>query len=219
MASINTAALLILLQLSGNGLDAFAPSSLGVGRAIRPIRVSQRFVATEPAAIEKTADDDDDAPDHMPELQDIAPTYAAFSANTAFERYKSDHANSLSANKQYWNKRATDLLTWDHYPFDENNCDGIMTGGFEHGDVAWFAGAKLNVCANAIDRHVQNGKANDVAMIWEGDEPDQVLKFTYADMQRKVSEIANALKSQGVKKGDVVTIYMPMSKSPWFAKR
>jgi acetyl-CoA synthetase len=68
----------------------------------------------------------------------------------------------------------------------------------------------MNVCANAIDRHVQSGKANDVAMIWEGDEPDQVLKFTYSDMQRKVSSIANALKSQGVKKGDVVTIYMPM---------
>ena len=103
-----------------------------------------------------------------------------------------------------------DLLTWDHYPYDENNCDGIMTGGFEHGDVAWFPGAKMNICANAIDRHVQNGKANDIAMIWEGDEPGDVINFTYADMQRKVSEIANALKSQGVKKGDVVTIYMPM---------
>ncbi len=85
-----------------------------------------------------------------------------------------------------------------------------MTGGFEFGDVAWFPGAKLNICSNAIDWHVQRGKAQDVAMIWEGDEPDQVLRFTYADMLRKVSEIANAMKSQGVKKGDVVTIYMPM---------
>lgn len=76
---------------------------------------------------------------------------------------------------------------------------------------AWFNGAKLNMCYNAIDRHVLNpATANKVAMIWEGDEPSQVLKFTYADLQRKVSEIANALKAQGVKKGDVVTIYMPM---------
>ena len=76
---------------------------------------------------------------------------------------------------------------------------------------AWFNGAKLNMCYNAIDRHVLNpSTANKVAMIWEGDEPSQVLKFTYADLQRKVSEIANALKAQGVKKGDVVTIYMPM---------
>ena len=140
----------------------------------------------------------------------MQPTYDAKSKNTSLERYKSDYAYSLSENKKYWNKRAMDLLTWDHYPYDENNCDGIMTGGFEHGDVAWFPGAKMNICANAIDRHVQNGKANDVAMIWEGDEPGDVINFTYADMQRKVSEIANALKSQGVKKGDVVTIYMPM---------
>mmetsp|Transcript_12275 Transcript_12275/g.26416 ORF Transcript_12275/g.26416 Transcript_12275/m.26416 type:complete len:748 (+) Transcript_12275:78-2321(+) len=217
MAFINKVALLTLLQLSGKGLDAFVPSSLGVGRTTLPIRTNQNSfditslnVATESPAVEEASDKDGDDPDHMPKIQDIAPTYEAKTTNTALQRYKSDYALSLSENKQYWNKRATDLLTWDHYPYDENNCEGIMTGGFEYGDVAWFPGAKLNVCANAIDRHVQNGKAGDVAMIWEGDEPDQVLQFTYADLQRKVSEIANALKAQGVKKGDVVTIYMPM---------
>lgn len=209
VASINKAALFLLIQLSGNGLDAFVPSSLGSVRIVRPGYVSSnRQVATEPTAVETT--NDDDSPDHMPELREIAPTYPAKSTNTALGRYKSDYALSLSENKQYWHNRATDLLTWDHYPYDKNNCDGIMTGGFEYGDVAWFPGAKMNICANAIDRHVQNGKENDVAMIWEGDEPDQVIKFTYADMLRKISEIANALKSQGVTKGDVVTIYMPM---------
>ena len=213
MASISKAAVVILLQLSGQGLDAFVPTSLGAVRTARPlaIRNSALNAATEPsAAVAKANDEEDDAPDHMPELQDIAPTYAAKTSNTAFEKYKSDHALSLSKNKQYWNKRATDLITWDNYPFDEHNCEGIMTGGFEFGDVAWFPGAKMNICANAVDRHVQNGKGDQIAMIWEGDEPDQVLKLTYADMQRKVSEIANALKLQGVKKGDVVTIYMPM---------
>jgi acetyl-CoA synthetase len=159
----------------------------------------------------KTVDNDQDAPpDHMPEMEEIALTYPAKSENTALERYISDYALSLTKNKQYWNKRAAELITWDYYPFDENNCDGVMTGGFKFGDVAWFPGAKMNICANAIDRHVQNGKAHEVAMIWEGDEPGHVLKFTYSDMLRKVSSIANALKSQGVKKGDVVTIYMPM---------
>mmetsp|Transcript_36142 Transcript_36142/g.82526 ORF Transcript_36142/g.82526 Transcript_36142/m.82526 type:complete len:716 (-) Transcript_36142:16-2163(-) len=137
--------------------------------------------------------------------------YDSKTTNTLLERYRSDHKYSLSNNAAYWNRRATDLLTWEHYPYDENNLDGVMTGGFEHGDVAWFNGAKLNMCYNAIDRHVLNpATANKVAMIWEGDEPSQVLKFTYADLQRKVSEIANVLKAQGVKKGDVVTIYMPM---------
>jgi acetyl-CoA synthetase len=146
----------------------------------------------------------------MPEIEEVAPTYDAKGSHH-LDRYKIDHAKSLSHNAQYWNKRATDLLTWEHYPFDQNNCDGIMTGGFEHGDVTWFAGARMNICYNAVDRHVKDPtKANQVAMIWEGDEPGQSIEFTYADLQREISKVANAMKSQGVKKGDVVTIYMPM---------
>jgi acetyl-CoA synthetase len=86
----------------------------------------------------------------------------------------------------------------------------VMRGSLDDGDVSWFAGGKLNVCYNAIDRHVKNKESNDVAMIWEGDEPDDIRTLTYADVLRKVSQIANALKAQGVRKGDVVTIYMPM---------
>lgn len=66
------------------------------------------------------------------------------------------------------------------------------------------------MCYNAIDRHVKNKASNDIAMIWEGDEPTDVRHLTYEDLLRKVSQIANALKAQGVQKGDVVTIYMPM---------
>lgn len=201
MISISKTSLLLLLHTSGNGL-AFVSNSV----RINPSNSVGLKVATEPTTTGESVDDD--APNHMPDMEDIAPTYKAKSK--MLERYYSDYEYSLKENKKYWNKRATELLSWDHYPFDENNCEGVMTGGFEFGDVAWFPGAKMNICYNAIDRHVQNGKAHDIAMIWEGDEPDQVINFTYADMQRKVSEIANALKSQGVKKGDVVTIYMPM---------
>ena len=80
----------------------------------------------------------------------------------------------------------------------------------EHGDVRWFSGGKLNIAYNAIDRHVINGRGDQVALLWEGDEPDQVRKITYNELLRRVSQIANALTQQGVKKGDVVTIYMPM---------
>ena len=65
------------------------------------------------------------------------------------------------------------------------------------------------MCYNAIDRHALVD-GDQVAMIWEGDEPTDTKEFTYDEMLEKVSKIANALKSQGVKKGDVVTIYMPM---------
>jgi acetyl-CoA synthetase len=66
------------------------------------------------------------------------------------------------------------------------------------------------MCHNTIGRHVKNKASNDIAMIWEGDEPTNECHLTYEDVLRKVSQIANALKAQGVQKGDVVTIYMPM---------
>lgn len=80
----------------------------------------------------------------------------------------------------------------------------------EFGDATWFPRAKLNVAYNCIDRHVDAGRGDEVAMIWEGDEPTLTLKFTYSELQREVSKMANAMLSQGVKKGDVVTVYLPM---------
>ncbi|KAL7433191.1 hypothetical protein ACHAXM_003449 [Skeletonema potamos] len=208
IAAITTHALALFFQLSGSsGVGAFAPSSLSNrNRAMIQPTASYQGIRKSPLLLAV----DNDAPDHMPVIEDVAPTYDN-KHHHHFDRYKLDHAKSLSHNAQYWNQRAIDLLTWEYYPFDENNCEGIMTGGFEHGDVTWFAGARMNICYNAVDRHAQNPtKAKQVAMIWEGDEPGQCLEFTYADLQRKISEIANAMKSQGVKKGDVVTIYMPM---------
>ena len=76
------------------------------------------------------------------------------------------------------------------------------------GDIAWFEGGKLNVCYNAIDRHIAS-KGDQLAILWEGDEPDDIRRFTYRELLRKVCQIANALKAQGVRRGDVVTVYMP----------
>ena len=122
----------------------------------------------------------------------------------ALDRYKMEHAESIADPSTFWGNKARELLDW-FSPFNK-----AMQGSFEHGDVAFFAGGKLNVCYNAIDRHVDAGAANDIAMIFEGDEPTDVKSFTYKEVLRKTSQIANAFKAQGVKKGDVVTIYMPM---------
>ncbi|MCH7904469.1 MAG: acetate--CoA ligase [Armatimonadetes bacterium] len=73
----------------------------------------------------------------------------------------------------------------------------------------WFVGGKLNACYNCIDRHVEAGRGSRTALIGEG-EPGDVRVFTYADMKREVSKLANALKSLGVEKGDRVCVYMPM---------
>ena len=70
----------------------------------------------------------------------------------------------------------------------------------------------MNTCFNAVDRWclAPHNRGDSVAILWEGDEPDDVRRITFSELQKKICQIANALKSQGVKKGDVVTIYMPM---------
>lgn len=81
-------------------------------------------------------------------------------------------------------------------------------------DAKWFAGGTTNACYNCVDRQVEQGHGNDTAIIWEGEPmPDgapEVRRITYAKLQKDVGRLANALKSLGVQKGDVVTIYMGM---------
>jgi acetyl-CoA synthetase len=75
--------------------------------------------------------------------------------------------------------------------------------------IKWFEDGILNVCANCVDRHLEK-RGDQVAIIWEGDEPDMDLKVTYRQLHERVSRLANVLKKHGVKKGDRVTIYLPM---------
>jgi acetyl-CoA synthetase len=75
--------------------------------------------------------------------------------------------------------------------------------------INWYADGVLNVSANCIDRHLPH-RAEDVAIIWEGDDPSESRNITYAQLHEEVCRMANVLKDQGVKKGDRVTIYLPM---------
>jgi len=81
-------------------------------------------------------------------------------------------------------------------------------------DATWFIGAKTNLCYNCVDRHVEAGRGDAVGLIWEGEPIDngvpEIKTYTYAQLKDEVSRFANGLKSLGVKKGDVVTIYMGM---------
>ena len=72
----------------------------------------------------------------------------------------------------------------------------------------WFVGAKTNIIQNAIDRHLKTWRKNKIAIIWEG-EPGDVEVYSYHALNREVTKFANILKSMGVKKGEIVTIYMP----------
>ncbi|MDH5631066.1 MAG: AMP-binding protein, partial [Gammaproteobacteria bacterium] len=75
--------------------------------------------------------------------------------------------------------------------------------------IKWYYDGSLNVCANCVDRHLKD-KADQTAIIWEGDDPSISKKVTYAELHKEVSRFANVLKKLGVVKGDRVTLYMPM---------
>ena len=84
-----------------------------------------------------------------------------------------------------------------------------VTYGSGNVEIKWFYDGELNVAHNCIDRHLEK-RANQVAIIWEGDDPGEDTKITYRELHQYVCKFANVLKTQGVKKGDRVTIYMPM---------
>ena len=103
----------------------------------------------------------------------------------------------------FWGDLARETLAW-HKPFtkvlDESNAPFYK----------WFEDGDLNVSYNCLDRNLENGNADKVAIIFEADD-GKVTKVTYRDLHQRVCRLANGLKSLGVKKGDRVVIYMPMS--------
>jgi acetyl-CoA synthetase len=124
-------------------------------------------------------------------------------AVSGMDAYKALCAEAEKDYEGFWGARAKELLDWQT-PFtqvlDESNAPFFK----------WFADGKLNVSYNCLDRQVKNGLGDKVALIFEGDKGD-VTKVTYSDLLSRVCKFANALRSQGVKKGDRVVIYLPMS--------
>jgi acetyl-CoA synthetase len=104
---------------------------------------------------------------------------------------------------EFWSEIATQTLQWIH-PWDS-----VLEGDLTLGNVTWFKGGKLNVSVNCLDRHLPL-KANQPAIIWEGDEENHSKKLTFAQLHTEVCLMSNVLKKLGVKKGDVVAIYLPM---------
>jgi acetyl-CoA synthetase len=94
----------------------------------------------------------------------------------------------------------------------------VKNATFEYPDVSikWYEDGELNVCANCVDRHLPE-RANQTAILWEGDEPGDERHITYAELHEEVSKLGNVYKSMGVKKGDRVVLYMPMIPEAAFA--
>ena len=117
--------------------------------------------------------------------------------------YKAMYRQSVENPDQFWGDQAEQFLTWDK-PW-ETVCRIDIT----EGQAAWFEGGKLNVAVNCIDRHLVD-KADQTAIIWEGDDPSDDAHISYAQLHEQVSRLGNVLRQRGVKKGDRVCIYMPM---------
>ncbi|MDR9390279.1 MAG: acetate--CoA ligase [Wenzhouxiangella sp.] len=120
-------------------------------------------------------------------------------------QYRAMYQASIDDPDGFWAEQAQQRLEWIT-PFSK-----VRDVSFAKDDlhIRWFEDGQLNVSANCIDRHLKD-HADEVAIIWEGDEPDQSTTLTYRQLHEQVCRLANALKSQGVHKGDRVTLYMPM---------
>ncbi|WP_236209560.1 acetate--CoA ligase [Pseudomonas tohonis] len=124
----------------------------------------------------------------------------AFIDNDAYLRL---YQQSVDNPEEFWSEQATAFLDW-FKPWDQ-----LHSSDLRQGQAEWFKGGKLNVSYNCIDRHLEN-RAEQVAIIWEGDNPTESAQITYRKLHQHVCRLANVLKARGVKKGDRVCIYMPM---------
>ena len=116
------------------------------------------------------------------------------------EEYQRLYEESLKDPEGFWGRVASELHWFE--PWQK-----VLEGDLPH--AKWFVGGKTNLSYNALDRHVQTWRRNKAALIWEG-EPGEERVLTYHDLWREVQKFANVLKRLGVKKGDRVTIYLPM---------
>ena len=125
-------------------------------------------------------------------------------AHLSNEQYLEMYQQSIDHPDQFWAEQAEAFVSWLK-PWDK-----VSSVGYE-GDVniKWFEGAKLNVSYNCLDRHLQT-RGDQTAIIWEGDDPDVSKAITYKELHEQVCRFANVLKDRGVRKGDCISIYMPM---------
>ena len=117
--------------------------------------------------------------------------------------YEAMYRRSTADPDGFWAEQAERFLNW------ERRWEQVCEADFTTGRVKWFDGGELNACSNCIDRHLPK-RAQQPAIIWEGDSPGEDAVITYQDLHDAVCRLANGLKARGVKKGDRVCIYMPM---------
>jgi len=137
----------------------------------------------------------------------LYPVPEDFAANAHInaEQYEAMYKQSVEDPETFWAQQADDYLEW----FEK--WDSVLDWSYDKDDlhINWFKGGKLNVSHNCLDKHLDT-RGDQTAIIWEGDDPSEDKKITYRELHTDVCKLANVLKDRGVKKGDRVSIYMPM---------
>ena len=135
----------------------------------------------------------------------IYPVFESIKENTHLDKqqYEKMYAQSLDEPDIFWGEQAELHLDWMEKWHTVSEVD------YHKAHIRWFEGGKLNLSYNCIDRHLAD-KAEQTAIIWEGDDPAQSRHITYQELHDEVCKLANALKELGVEKGDRVCLYMPM---------
>ena len=139
-------------------------------------------------------------------MSEIHPVSAEVKAHALIDEtaYNEMYARSVTDNEGFWAEQAG-RLDWIK-PFTKTKDVSFAKDDLH---IRWYYDGTLNACYNCVDRHLEN-KADDVAIIWEGDDPNRDLSITYRELHERVCKFANSLKALGANKGDRITIYMPM---------
>ena len=139
-------------------------------------------------------------------MSEIHPVSAEVKARALIDEagYNEMYARSVTDNEGFWAEQAG-RLDWIK-PFTKTKDVSFAKDDLH---IRWYYDGTLNACYNCVDRHLEK-KADDIAIIWEGDDPNRDLSITYRELHERVCKFANSLKALGAKKGDRITIYMPM---------
>jgi acetyl-CoA synthetase len=133
----------------------------------------------------------------------VNPDFAAM-AHIDNAKYQAMYDQSVNDPDAFWGEQGKRLDWFTPYTRVKNTSFDL-----HNVDIRWFEDGTLNAAYNCLDRHLE-ARGDQVAIIWEGDDPSESEKITYRDLHGRVCRLANALRDQGVAKGDVVTLYMPM---------
>jgi acetyl-CoA synthetase len=124
-------------------------------------------------------------------------------AHISADDYAAMYRRSIDDRDAFFAEMATQFLDWDQ-PWSE-----VCSFDFTRGEANWFAGGRLNVSVNCIDRHLP-ARADQTAIIWEGDDAADIRHISYRELHEEVGRLGNALRARGVGRGDRVCLYMPM---------